>query len=73
MTKIFGERASDLDSLLDPNTPAAGHKRDWIMGGTGKGSLFSDDGNDFMAGDFGLNWVANARAAGLSLKVSGVL
>lgn len=50
---IFGGTAGDLESLLDPTTPSADHKGDWISGDLGDDDLYGSIGHDVLLGGGG--------------------
>jgi len=50
---IFGGTAADLESLLDPATPSAGHKGDWVAGELGDDRLHGSTGDDVVLGGGG--------------------
>lgn len=50
---IFGGTAADLEALLDPTTPSAGHKGDWIAGEMGDDQLYGSTGHDVLLGGGG--------------------
>jgi Ca2+-binding RTX toxin-like protein len=50
---IFGSTAAELESLLDPATPSAGHKGDWVAGEMGDDRLYGSTGHDVLLGGGG--------------------
>ncbi len=50
---IFGGTAADLEALLDPTTPSAGHKGDWVAGERGDDRLYGSTGHDVLLGGGG--------------------
>ncbi|MGQ0578864.1 MAG: putative Ig domain-containing protein [Betaproteobacteria bacterium] len=60
---LFGGMASDWDALFDPETPAAGHKGDWLSGNNGEDELYGSTGDDVIQGGGGKDLLVGGPGA----------